>query len=619
MKTSMHFPHVRRILTLSTTFLAFCAFVALTPNVELCQLYAQEQENDEDIQFDENPEPIAVEDDAEETTATSAEDLLNLATELKITSTNFNDLTKVISYCNKAIELGLDDDNLEFAKQLRVSAQLDRGLAVAQLFLSPELKVEQLPQGWEQLRDLAINDLEVAKTAAESSAILSTALGRLYMLADKTDKAKAEFDLAVATDNDEQTMEGSDIRVLALILRAGCETDANKMIEFLKKGIELNPESEPLLYATYAEALMMLDRPVDALEQIDKALAIAPDKLEYKKVKAQILADLHQFDQARSLYEEATFGQDDNLLEQVDKARFLARVNAADDSIALFDQLINRFHGPGLYFLRGLVYAQKGEFEKALADANQALRLDSDLTGALRLKGTAYLKLKKYDEAARVYKQIQRKASTDEEKKDAAVALAFVYAEGGLYKKSIAILDELMAKEPDSLDLMRTRADIELNYGHWEKAIEFYDKIMAIKDDDSGVLNNYSWLLATCPDDNFRDAKRALEYGKRSAELTQYNQAHILSTLAAAYAENGDFESAVSWAQKALELGRLDLERDNVSSYQEELQSYKDRKPWRKTSDMTQEREDDQENDDAKDEKSDDKENVEEQETRIVL
>ena len=56
---------------------------------------------------------------------------------------------------------------------------------------------------------------------------------------------------------------------------------------------------------------------------------------------------------------------------------------------------------------------------------------------------------------------------------------------------------------------------------------------------NSGVLNNLAWVLATSPDDNLRDGKRAIELAKQACEVTEYKQAHILSTLAAGYAEIG--------------------------------------------------------------------------------
>jgi hypothetical protein len=59
--------------------------------------------------------------------------------------------------------------------------------------------------------------------------------------------------------------------------------------------------------------------------------------------------------------------------------------------------------------------------------------------------------------------------------------------------------------------------------------------------------------------------------------LTQYQQAHILSTLAAAYAETGDFETAVKWSQKSVDLGDQDIQEQ----LKQELESYQRKKPWR--------------------------------------
>jgi len=47
-----------------------------------------------------------------------------------------------------------------------------------------------------------------------------------------------------------------------------------------------------------------------------------------------------------------------------------------------------------------------------------------------------------------------------------------------------------------------------------------------------------------------RNGKRAIELATEACKLTEYKQAHILSTLAPAMPETGDFETAMSWSQK---------------------------------------------------------------------
>jgi hypothetical protein len=62
--------------------------------------------------------------------------------------------------------------------------------------------------------------------------------------------------------------------------------------------------------------------------------------------------------------------------------------------------------------------------------------------------------------------------------------------------------------------------------------------------------------------------------------LTEYKEAHILSTLAAGYAESGDFAEAIKWSTKAVELGGHEG-HEQLEQLKNELDSYQQGKPWR--------------------------------------
>ncbi len=68
--------------------------------------------------------------------------------------------------------------------------------------------------------------------------------------------------------------------------------------------------------------------------------------------------------------------------------------------------------------------------------------------------------------------------------------------------------------------------------------------------------------------------------GKKACELTDFSEAHLVSTLAAAYAETGDFEKAIEYAKKAVELGEKEAS-EQIEQLREELKSYEEKKPWR--------------------------------------
>lgn len=518
---------------------------------------------------------------SESTKANTPEEMLDLATELKLSANNLLDLTKVISLCNKAEKLGLDETNLEFAKQLRLSARLDRGLAVAQLFLNPDIQLDQLPRGWEALRDNAIGDLTTALADSPDMPLANLALGRLYMLAERDADAKKTLGLVLSSEEEVET----EVKVLALMFRALLENDAVKAIPFVEKAIELEPTGEPRLYSQYSAYLQMNGRTEEALRQIDRAIELAPDVKDYKKEKAILLARTKDYDQARKLFDEATEGEESNLTVQVEKGQFLASIDDYEGALAVYTKLLTKYDGPGLYFLRGALYGQMKDYAKAMADANQALRRDSNLLPALRLKGILYLEQEKYEDAVRIFQQLRSKAKDAEGKLEATTQIAYAISKQGKYKTASEMLKKELEKEPDNADVLRSLADMELLFGHWEAAKTLYARLLEISPKDSGVLNNYSWLLSTCPDDQYRDGAKALEYGKLAAEETLYAAPHILSTLAAAYAEQGDFESARSWAKKAVELGEKE-KHESLDSLKEELASYEENKPWRETSEV---------------------------------
>ena len=84
-----------------------------------------------------------------------------------------------------------------------------------------------------------------------------------------------------------------------------------------------------------------------------------------------------------------------------------------------------------------------------------------------------------------------------------------------------------------------------------QEAIKHYREALKILPDFAEALNNLAWILAANPDAHVREGRQAVVLAERACKLTGYKQPIMVGTLAAAYAEAGRFDEAVTNAEKA--------------------------------------------------------------------
>jgi spermidine synthase len=111
-------------------------------------------------------------------------------------------------------------------------------------------------------------------------------------------------------------------------------------------------------------------------------------------------------------------------------------------------------------------------------------------------------------------------------------------------------------------------------------AIEKYREALRHDPILTTALNNLAWLLATTADPKLRNGGEAVRAAETACAITQYKHTRLVGTLAAAYAEAGRFEEAVTTGQKACELASASNEAGLTERNRQLLDLYKRRQPY---------------------------------------
>ena len=113
------------------------------------------------------------------------------------------------------------------------------------------------------------------------------------------------------------------------------------------------------------------------------------------------------------------------------------------------------------------------------------------------------------------------------------------------------------------------------------QSVDLYKKAVRADSDAIYALNNLAWILATAPDNTFRNGTRAVALAKKADQLANGSNSIFVRTLAAAYAESGQFAEAVQNAQRAFGLANDQHNRTLARLIQEDLDLYQRRAPLR--------------------------------------
>jgi tetratricopeptide (TPR) repeat protein len=254
-----------------------------------------------------------------------------------------------------------------------------------------------------------------------------------------------------------------------------------------------------------------------------------------------------------------------------------------DSAIEEISQRIKTAPTAENYHLRGVAFLAHQKYDNAIADFTESLRKTPRNAGALNNRGQASYLLGNYRDAIKDYSAatlidpknflvLNNRALSYIETEEYPLALADLQAalklvpeypealnNRGIVHQKMNKLDEAIADftaalkiDPKYVDALGNRAYAHQLKNDYPKAIADLENAMKLNPLAYEAINDLAWLLATAKEPTVRSPARSLELAARACEMAGYQQWNTLDTLAAAHAENGEFDKAAEWLGTAI-------------------------------------------------------------------
>ncbi len=314
--------------------------------------------------------------------------------------------------------------------------------------------------------------------------------------------------------------------------------------EHLQAATRLRP-NDPLAHTALGIWLLKRNRLDEAGAVLARAVEVAPQNAEAQGYYGDYLYAAGRLDEAVACYQRAAELNPTWPSPHTSLGFVLARLGRPAEACAHLETSLRlKPDQTDAQLQLGLLLSQQGQYASAVEQFEGILKREPAHTAALLNLGTALATLERYEAAAARYREVLRHEPGSA---PAAQGLAFALQKSGRVAEAIAVLKEALRHGPD----------------------------------EERLLRGLAWLLATSSDPELRDGRQAVELAERAMQRTQQPGIGLLNALAAALAEAGQFERAVTVCQQALEKARSAGQQELAEQLEARLRLYQQGQPYR--------------------------------------
>ena len=224
------------------------------------------------------------------------------------------------------------------------------------------------------------------------------------------------------------------------------------------------------------------------------------------------------------------------------------------------------------------IAAARTDMERAISESRRAIELGPENFSAYQMLMKSFVDSKRYNEAATFGPEWLAVSPFDFA---AHSSLAVAMAQTGDPVSAARQFGYVMMIRPNAEDALTQVHEILVSLAKAPDGLQRLRDIAGNAPDSPRMLDELAWLLATYPDSDVRDGAEAIRLAERACKLTDRRIPAFLATLAAAYAETGDFSRGVATAEEALRKAQTAGDTESVKLIENILMALRADLPFR--------------------------------------
>lgn len=284
-----------------------------------------------------------------------------------------------------------------------------------------------------------------------------------------------------------------------------------------------------------------------------------------------------------------------------------------DKSLPLYEKAVklNPEVGP-LHLGLGAIYSEQGRDSEALAHLHEAVRLSPNSPDAHFGLGIALLKIDQNADAATEFERATvlrpkfgkalinwgialfkmdqpgianlkflEAAGIPEHKADANFNLAITLVKQGRKMDAVNFMEKALRADPKYAPAIDELTKYYVQMKRPKEAVRVLRIGAENLPDEIRFTHMLAKMLATAATDSVRNGEEGLTFAVKASEMTKRSQPAVEGTLAAAYAETGNFSKAIEIVTGAVSLAKAANQPDLAAALQLQLDGYREKKPYR--------------------------------------